>query len=340
MTGVSYMIPFVVTGGLLLALAHVAGAAPAPGAGNAGSFSALTGATEALSQADYRTVLFWAGTAAMSMLVPVLSGFIAYAMAGPVALVAGVVGGLASAALGAGYLGGLVAGLLGGGICLLLGRVRPPEVLAGLVSVVLVPLISTLVVGAVVLLLIGAPIAAAQEVLTDRLQLAEGHAAVLGLVLGLMVAVDIGGPVNKAAYTFALTALAAGNGHPMAAVMAAAMTLPLGMALATAVRPRLFTPSERAAGKAGWLLGASFITEGAIPFAAADPVRVIPSLLAGSAVTGTLSMVIGASTSASHGGIWLLGLVSSPLLYVAAIAAGMAVTTACVIAGKSRRPRS
>lgn len=149
-----------------------------------------------------------------------------------------------------------------------------------------------------------------------------------------MMAFDMGGPVNKVAYTFGLASLAAGNQHVMAAVMAAGMTPPLGLALATVVRPGLFTPAERQAGEAAWLLGASFITEGAIPFAAADPIRVIPSLMAGSAVTGALVMALKASSPAPHGGIWVIGLIGKPLEFIVAIVAGTIVTGACVVVAK------
>jgi PTS system fructose-specific IIC component len=157
----------------------------------------------------------------------------------------------------------------------------------------------------------------------------------LGILLGLMMAFDMGGPVNKVAYAFGLASLASGNLTVMAAVMAAGMTPPLGLALATVVRKRLFTPAERQAGEAAWLLGASFITEGAIPFAAADPVRVIPSLMVGSAFTGALVMAFGNTSRAPHGGIWVIGLIGRPVLYVVAILAGTVVTAGCVIVAKS-----
>ncbi len=161
------------------------------------------------------------------------------------------------------------------------------------------------------------------------------NAIVLGLLLGAMMAFDMGGPVNKVAYTFALGSLSSGNLEVMAAVMAAGMVPPLAMALATVVRKKLFTEPERKAGEAAWLLGASFITEGAIPFAAADPLRVIPSAVAGSAVTGALSMQFGATSRAPHGGIWVVGLIGSPGLYVLAILAGVVVSAASVIGLKS-----
>jgi len=184
-------------------------------------------------------------------------------------------------------------------------------------------------------LVCGQPIAAATDGLTNWLDSLSGtNAVLLGILLGLMMAFDMGGPVNKVAYAFGLASLASGNLEVMAAVMAAGMTPPLGLALASVVRKRLFTPAERQAGEAAWLLGASFITEGAIPFAAAAPIRVIPSLMVGSAVTGALSMAFGASSRAPHGGIWVIGLVGRPVLYILAILIGMVVTAACVIVAK------
>jgi PTS system fructose-specific IIC component len=198
--------------------------------------------------------------------------------------------------------------------------------------VVVIPLVSTLVVGALMLVVIGQPIAAAQEGLTNWLDgLSGSNAILLGILLGLMMAFDMGGPVNKVAYAFGLAALASDNLKVMAAVMAAGMTPPLGLALATVVRKHLFTKAERQAGEAAWLLGASFITEGAIPFAAADPLRVIPSLMVGSAVTGALVMAFGNTSRAPHGGIWVVGLIGKPALYVLAILIGTAITAASVI---------
>jgi PTS system fructose-specific IIC component len=196
--------------------------------------------------------------------------------------------------------------------------------------------VSTFVVGALMLVVIGQPIAAIQSGLTDWLEgLSGSNAILLGIILGLMMAFDMGGPVNKVAYAFGLAALASGNLKVMAAVMAAGMTPPLGLALATVLRKNLFTKAERQAGEAAWLLGASFITEGAIPFAAGDPLRVIPSLMVGSAVAGGLSMAFGATSRAPHGGIWVIGLVGRPLAYLVALLAGILVTAACVIVAKS-----
>jgi PTS system fructose-specific IIC component len=206
--------------------------------------------------------------------------------------------------------------------------------------VVVIPLVTTLIVGFVMLVVVGNPIASAQHSLTHWLSGLTGtNKLVLGALLGAMMAFDMGGPVNKVAYTFGVASLASGDLKIMAAVMAAGMTPPLALALATVVRPRLFTPAERKAGEAAWLLGLSFITEGAIPFAAADPLRVIPSLMCGSAVTGALSMLFNATSRAPHGGIWVIGLIGNPVLYLLSILAGVGVGSAIVIALKSaRRP--
>ena len=244
-------------------------------------------------QAGYAGLLFKIGAVAFSMLVPILAGFIAYAMGDRPALVAGIVGGLISVEISAGFLGGLIAGLIAGAVVISSSGSRCRG-MAGIMPVVVIPLVSTLVVGALMLVVIGQPIAALQSGLEDWLNgLSGSNAILLGIILGLMMAFDMGGPVNKVAYAFGLAALASGNLKVMAAVMAAGMTPPLGLALATVVRKHLFTKAERQAGEAAWLLGASFITEGAIPFAAGDPLRVIPSLMLGSAVTGALVMGFG-----------------------------------------------
>jgi PTS system fructose-specific IIC component len=251
-------------------------------------------------------------------------------------LVPGVVAGLIASATGAGFLGGLIGGLLAGAVVMWLRRVQVPRALAGVMPVVVIPLISTAAVGLVMTVLVGRPVSWATTHLTNGLNgLSGSNAVLLGLLLGLMMAFDMGGPVNKVAYTFGVAALSSGNLKIMAAVMAAGMTPPLSLALASVVRPNRFTEAERKAGEAAWLLGASFITEGAIPFAAGDPLRVIPSIMAGSAVTGSLSMAFGATSRAPHGGIWIIGLIGKPALYLLAIAAGTAVSAACVILAKS-----
>ncbi|UTI66352.1 fructose-specific PTS transporter subunit EIIC [Paraconexibacter antarcticus] len=343
MTGVSYMIPFVAAGGILIALAFLIGGPEIASKVNGGTFDGHTykgvsDLTLILNQFGVAGVMFKIGATSFSMLVPILAGFIAYAMADRPGLVPGVVAGLLASAVGAGFLGGLIGGLLAGAIVLQLVRLDVPRAIAGVMPVVIIPLVSTLVVGFVMLVVVGKPIASATNGMTGWLNgLGDSNKILLGLIVGAMMAFDLGGPVNKVAYTFGLASLSAGNLNIMAAVMAAGMTPPIALALATVVRPKLFNDAERKAGEAAWLLGASFITEGAIPFAAADPVRVIPSMMAGSAVTGALSMAFDATSRAPHGGIWVVGLIGHPLLYLVAILAGIGVSAASVVALKSRR---
>jgi PTS system fructose-specific IIC component len=341
MTGVSYMIPFVAAGGILIALAFLIGGAQVATKVNGGTFQGVTyqkvtDPSHLVSQAGWAGLLFFVGATAFSMLVPILAGFIAFGMADRPGLVPGIVGGLLASAIGAGFLGGLVAGLLAGAIAMGLTRIRVPRAVAGVMPVVVIPLISTLIIGFLMVVVVGQPIAAATKAMNNWLAGLSGtNAVVLGALLGLMMAFDMGGPVNKTAYTFGLAGLASGNQTVMAAVMAAGMVPPIALALATVVRKRLFTRAEQVAGEAAWLLGASFITEGAIPFAAADPLRVIPSLMVGSATTGALSMAFGVKSPAPHGGIWVIGLIGKPLLWLLSIVVGVGVGCVCVIVAKS-----
>ncbi|SDK09939.1 PTS system D-fructose-specific IIB component (F1P-forming), Frc family /PTS system D-fructose-specific IIC component (F1P-forming), Frc family [Actinopolyspora mzabensis] len=333
MTGVSYVIPFVAAGGLLIALSFALGGYQ------------ITEAPDVTERFDPASLTSWAalanqiGTAAFEFLVPVLAGFIAFAMAERPALVPGFVGGAAAVAVGAGFLGGLIAGLLAGGVVLGLRRVRVPSAVAGIMPVVVIPLFGSMVVGTLMFVVLGKPIAAAMTALTAWLNgLSGANAMLLGAVLGGMIAFDLGGPVNKVAYTFAVGGLTTGSETAleiMAAVMAAGMVPPLAMALAATVHARSFSPGERESSRPAWLLGASFITEGAIPFAASDPFRVIPSMILGSASAGALSMLFGATLRAPHGGLFVLPLVGSPLLYLLAILTGVLVAAAVVLATKS-----
>ncbi len=343
MTGVSYMIPFVAAGGILIALSFLFGGASVATKVNGGTFdghtyAAITDPTKILHAVGFAGVLFFIGSTAFKMLVPILAGFIAFAMADRPGLVPGIVAGLLAVAVGCGFLGGLLGGLIAGAVTLAILRVKVPRALAGVMPVVIIPLVTTAIVGVIMIVVIGKPIASAQSSLTSWLNGLSGtNGIVLGLLLGAMMAFDMGGPVNKVAYTFGLASLASGNTKIMATVMAAGMVPPLACALATVIRPRLFTSTERKAGEAAWLLGLSFITEGAIPFAAADPLRVIPSLMAGGAVTGGLTMAFGSTSRAPHGGIWVVGLIGKPGFYLIAIAAGMLVGTAAVVALKALR---
>ncbi|MGW7636701.1 PTS fructose transporter subunit IIABC [Streptomyces decoyicus] len=335
MTGVSYMVPFVAAGGLLIALAFAIGGYTINKAPSVAEHFLWTDST------SWAALLFQIGSVAFGFLVPVLAGFIAYGMADRPGLVPGFVGGAIALTINAGFLGGLIAGLLAGAVVMAIQRVEIPPVLRGIMPVVVIPLISSAIVGFLMFLVVGKPIAALQKGLTDWLSALTGaNAIILGALLGLMMCFDLGGPLNKVAYAFAVGGLAnpnEGSLKVMAAVMAAGMVPPLAMALATTVRGRLFTKAERENGKAAWVLGASFITEGAIPFAAADPLRVIPSAMAGGAVTGALSMMFGCTLRAPHGGIFVVPLIGQPFLYLLAIAAGTGVSAALVILLKGLR---
>ena len=337
MSGVSYMVPFVAAGGLLIALGFAIGGYEINKAPSVMDHFLWT-------QADsWAALLFQIGGVAFGFLVPVLAGYIAYGMADRPGIVPGFVGGMIAFNINAGFLGGLAAGLIAGGVVMAIQKVNVPTALRGIMPVVVIPLISSAIVGFLMFVVIGKPIAEAQKGMTDWLNgLSGSNAILLGTLLGLMMCFDLGGPVNKVAYTFATAGIAVSSPSDsamkiMAAVMAAGMVPPLAMALATTVRGKLFTQTERENGKAAWVLGASFISEGAIPFAAADPLRVIPASMAGGAVTGALSMAFGATLRAPHGGIFVVPLIGNPFLYLVAIAAGVCVTTALVVVLKGMR---
>ncbi|MFI6037529.1 fructose-specific PTS transporter subunit EIIC [Streptomyces sp. NPDC051315] len=337
MSGVSYMVPFVAAGGLLIALGFALGGYEINKAPSVMEHFVWT-------QADsWAALLFQIGVVSFGFLVPVLAGYIAYGMADRPGLVPGFVGGAISVTINAGFLGGLAAGLIAGGVVMAIQKVNIPVALRGIMPVVVIPLVSSAIVGFLMFVVIGKPIAEVQKALTDGLNGLTGtNAVLLGALLGLMMCFDLGGPVNKVAYTFATAGIAVATPSDsamkiMAAVMAAGMVPPLAMALATTVRGKLFTQTERENGKAAWVLGASFISEGAIPFAAADPLRVIPSSMVGGAVTGALSMAFGATLRAPHGGIFVVPLIGNAFLYLVAIAAGVCVTTALVVVLKGLR---
>ncbi|EWY36984.1 PTS fructose transporter subunit IIBC [Skermanella stibiiresistens SB22] len=319
MTGVSYTIPVVVAGGLAIALSFMFGidAAKEPG-----SLAA------ALMQIG--------GQAAFALMVPVLSGFIAFSIADRPGLAPGLIGGMLANQIGAGFLGGLASGFMAGYIAYYLRAwIKLPQNLEGLKPVLIIPLLASVAVGLLMIYVVGTPIAAILSGLTAWLSgMTSANAVFLGLLLGGMMAVDMGGPINKSAYTFAVGLLASETYLPMAAVMAAGMTPPLGLALATMLAKNRFTQDERDAGKAASVLGISFITEGAIPFAAKDPLRVIPPGIVGSALTGALSMLFGCELRAPHGGIFVLGIpnaVTHVGLYALAIVIGTVVTAVLVI---------
>lgn len=325
LTGVSYMLPVIVAGGLIIALSFVFGLEPAEG-----TFG------HALMQIG--------GKSAFALIVPVLSGFIAFSIADRPGLAPGLIGGMLASNLGMGFLGGILSGFLAGYIALFLReKIKLPANFEGLKPVLVIPLLSTLAVGLLLIYVFGGPVKAILDGLTAFLQnMGQTNAVILGLILGGMMAVDMGGPVNKAAYTFAVGLLASNVFEPMAAVMAAGMTPPLGLALATLLAKRRFTQEEREAGKVATVLGISFITEGAIPFAAKDPLRILPACIVGSAIAGGLSMLFNCTLRAPHGGIFVLAIpnaVGQGGLYVVAIAAGTLVTAIAVAQLKRWQPR-
>jgi len=316
LTGVSYMIPFVVAGGILIALGFAFG-----------------GINVDKQTSGLGWALFQIGAnGAFVLFVPILGGFIAYSIADRPGIAPGMVGGLlASTITGSGFLGAIAAGFLAGYTVYWLNRwIKLPPTLAGTKPVLILPVLGVLIVGLLMIFVIGPPVHLLNVALTNGLKgLGTGNAALLGLILGLMMAFDMGGPVNKAAYAFSVGLLASQVYSPMAAVMAAGMSPPLGLALATVLFKNRFTHDEREAGKAAWVLGLSFITEGAIPFAAEDPLRVIPSLMVGSAVTGALSMIFGCQLRVPHGGVFVLpipNVVTNLPQYILAILIGTAVT--------------
>lgn len=325
LTGVSYMLPVIVAGGLIIALSFVFGINP-----EAGTFG------DALMQIG--------GGAAFTLIVPVLAGFIAFSIADRPGLAPGLIGGMLAANLNMGFLGGILAGFLAGYVALFIrDKVNLPANFEGLKPVLVIPLLATLIVGLLLVYVFGGPVRFIMDGLTAYLEGLSGtNAVLLGLLLGGMMAIDMGGPVNKVAYTFAVGLLTSDIYAPMAAVMAAGMTPPLGLALATFVSKKYFNQAEQEAGKVASVLGISFITEGAIPFAANDPLRIIPACIAGSAVAGALSMAFGCTLRAPHGGIFVMAIpnaVENVGLYIVAIAVGTLVTALVAVQLKHFFPR-
>lgn len=318
MTGVSYMLPVVVAGGMMIALAFAFG----------GIY-----VFQDQFQGTLGYALFQIGaSSAFALMVPVLSGFIAYSIADRPGIAPGLIGGMLAASIGAGFLGGIVSGFIAGYSTALLKKyIKLPSSLEGLLPVLILPFLASAITGLLMIFVIGPPVSLALNWLTNWLQgMQETAAVVLGLILGAMMAFDMGGPVNKAAYTFSVGLLSSEIYRPMAAVMAAGMVPPLGLALATVLFKSRFSQDEREAGKAAWVMGASFITEGAIPFAAKDPFRVIPSIMVGSSITAALSMLFGCELRVPHGGVFVLPIpnaVTNLGMYVVAILAGTVVTS-------------
>lgn len=314
LTGVSFMLPMVVAGGLLIALSFVFGIE---------AFKQQGTLAAALMQIG--------GDAAFKLMVPMLAGYIAWSIADRPGLAPGMIGGLLASTLGAGFLGGIVAGLLAGYSARAIAQWLPlPTSVAALKPILIIPLLASLFTGLVMIYVVGSPVAAMMRSLTDFLAgMGTTNAILLGLLLGGMMCVDLGGPINKAAYAFSVGLLASQSYAPMAAVMAGGMVPPIGMGIATLLARRKFAQSEREAGKAALVLGLCFISEGAIPFAAKDPLRVIPASIAGGALTGALSMLFGCKLLAPHGGLFVLlipNAMNHALLYLLAIAAGSVVT--------------
>nr|WP_298969110.1 PTS fructose-like transporter subunit IIB [uncultured Halomonas sp.] len=314
LTGVSFMLPMVVAGGLLIALSFVFGIE---------AFEQEGTLAAALMQIG--------GGTAFALMIPVLAGYIAYSIADRPGIAPGMIGGMLAANIGSGFIGGILAGFLAGYVALAVTRyVKLPSSVESLKPILIIPLVASLVTGLTMIYVIGEPVAALLSALTSFLEsMGSTNAVLLGILLGAMMCFDLGGPVNKAAYTFGVGLLASETYGPMAAIMAAGMVPAIGMGIASFVARNKFSAPEREAGKASFVLGLCFISEGAIPFAAKDPLRVIPACIAGGALTGALSMLVGAKLMAPHGGIFVLlipNAITPALLYLAAIVAGSLVT--------------
>ncbi|MBB1312940.1 MULTISPECIES: PTS fructose transporter subunit IIBC [Aliivibrio] len=314
MTGVSHMLPVVIAGGLLIALSFVFGIEAFKEPGTIAA-----------------TLMDIGGGAAFALMIPVLAGFIAFSIADRPGLAPGLIGGMLASSTGAGFLGGIAAGFIAGYAAKFIAdKVSLPQSMEALKPILIIPFVASLFTGLVMVYIVGGPVAGIMSALTEFLNnMGSTNAVLLGVILGCMMCFDLGGPVNKAAYTFGVGLLASQTYGPMAAIMAAGMVPALGMGLATFLAKNKFEAGEREAGKASFVLGLCFISEGAIPFAAKDPMRVIPSCMAGGALTGGLSMLFGAQLLAPHGGLFVLlipNAITPVFMYLVAIAAGTAVT--------------
>ncbi|WIM66783.1 fructose-specific PTS transporter subunit EIIC [Corynebacterium breve] len=357
MTGVSYMVPFVAAGGLLLALGFLVGGYDMANGWQAiatgHSFTNLPG-NEVMVDGEAMTfdrsgialyvgaVLFAIGQQAMGFVVAALSGYTAYSLAGRPGIAPGFVGGAISVLLGAGFIGGLITGILAGLIAYWIGNWKVPSWLRSLMPVVIIPLLTSLIVGLIMFFLLGRPLEGIMTGLTNWLSSMSGSSAILlGIIIGLMMCFDLGGPVNKAAYLFGTAGLSAGTQASfeiMAAVMITGMVPPIALSIATFLRKNLFTPAEQENGKSAWLLGLSFVSEGAIPFAAADPFRVIPSMMLGGAAAGAVSMALGVGSRAPHGGIFVIFAIEPWWGMLIALVVGVIVSAVAVIAAKQLWP--
>ncbi len=305
LTGVSFFIPFVVAGGILIALGF------------------LFGGIYVYDSKGLPAEIFWLGKDAFGVMVGVLSAYIAYSVADRPGIAPGFVGGMVATRIGAGFLGGLVSGLLAGYLIYYAKQISLPRAIRPLMSVLFIPVLGTLIVGLLMIYVVGPPATWANETLTVLLNnLGVGSKIVLGIVLGAMMAFDMGGPVNKAAYFFATAASQSDNWVPMAAVMVGGMVPPLAIALAMLAAKNKFTKDEYGNLTGCFIGSATFITEFAIPYAAADPLRVIPSIMVGSAVGSATSMLLGVSLRAPHGGLFVAALSNNPLLWILSVIVG------------------
>ena len=314
MTGVSHMLPLVVAGGLLIAISFMFGIEAFKDENIAGGLP--------------KALMDIGGGAAFHLMIAVFAGYVAFSIADRPGLAVGLIGGMLATTAGAGILGGIIAGFLAGYVVKgLNSAIQLPPSLTSLKPILILPLLGTLIVGLAMIYVINPPVAKIMAALSDWLKsLGDINAIVLGVILGAMMCIDMGGPVNKAAYTFSVGMLASQVFTPMAAAMAAGMVPPIGMAIATWLARNKFTANQRDAGKASFVLGLCFISEGALPFVAADPLRVIISSVLGGATAGAISMSLGITLQAPHGGLFVVPFVSEPLMYLAAIAIGSVVT--------------
>ncbi|WP_246601495.1 PTS fructose transporter subunit IIABC [Enterococcus alishanensis] len=318
MTGVNFMLPFVIAGGIITALSFAFGIEASDP--TSASYNVLAAALNEIG-----------GGTALALMVPILAGGVAYSIAGRPGIAPGVIGGMLASTSGAGFLGGLVGGMFAGYLtAFIVKHLKVPKSIQALSNLIIVPLLSVLITGLVMKFLIGQPIAALMNFLNDWLNsLGTTNGVLFGILIGCFMAFDMGGPLNKAMATFAMGMMANGVYEPIAACMVAGMTPPLGIALATVLFKKKFSQKEREAGMSCWIMGASYITEGAIPFAVANPFRIIPSLMAGSAVAAAISITAGCASRAPHGGIWVMfipGVMNNLLMYIVAIVAGTVVT--------------
>jgi len=327
LTGVSYAIPFIACGGVLTAAAI--------------AFAPMTAQGPDLSNAPALQLILNIGAAAFSLMLPVLAGYIAYSIAGKPGLVPGFVGGHLSGQVKAGFLGALLAGLLAGYVVELIKKAPVSKYLRPIMPILVIPIAASLIMGMVMIKLLGAPIAALMTAAGLFLKsMSAGNSALLGAILGAMIAFDMGGPVNKTAFFFGAAMIQQGDYRVMGACAAAICTPPLGVGLATLMNRKLWTEDEREAGMAGLAMGMIGITEGAIPFAASDPLRVIPCIVLGSMTASVIAMLTGVGDHAPHGGPIVLPVVEHRLAYIAAIAAGTLVTAVAIDAWKAyQRPK-